>query len=58
MTSAPNPDLNPAGDGETVEATDASQGQKTGHIRWVLVIGTTLVVIGFALVWVLMGGFH
>ncbi len=46
-----NPNLNPAGDGETIEVTAASGGQKTGHIRWVLGIGTVLAIAGIAIVW-------
>ena len=49
MTNTPN--LNPAGDGETIEVTAASGGQKTGHIRWVLGIGTVLAIAGIAIVW-------
>jgi hypothetical protein len=58
MATAPNPDLNPGGDAETIDATDASQGQKTGHVRWMLIIGSALAVIGVAVVWAVMGGFH
>lgn len=42
-----DPNINPAGDGERIDAERASQGQKTGHIRWVLAIGTLLVIVGF-----------
>lgn len=48
---ANDPELNPAGDGETIEVTAASGGQKTGHIRWVLAIGTALAVGGVLAVW-------
>lgn len=48
---ANNPNSNPGGDGETIEVTAASGGQKTGHIRWVLGIGTVLAVLGFLAVW-------
>jgi hypothetical protein len=48
-----DPNLNPAGDGETIEVTAASGGQKTGHIRWVLGIGTVLAIAGMAIVWLL-----
>lgn len=48
---ANDPNLNPAGDGETIEVTAASGGQKTGHIRWVLGIGTVLAIAGIAIVW-------
>ena len=46
-----DPKLNPGGDGEAIEVTAASGGQKTGHIRWVLGIGTTFAVAGMAIVW-------
>lgn len=49
MTS--DPKLNPGGAGESIEVTAASGGQKTGHIRWVLGIGTALAVIGMLIVW-------
>jgi hypothetical protein len=52
MTS--DPKSNPGGDGEIVEATDASSGQKTGHIRWVLVIGTFLAIAGLVAVWLII----
>jgi hypothetical protein len=58
MTSEPNPQLNPAGNGERIGATDASQGQKTGHIRWVLAIGTLLAIIALAVVGITMGATH
>ena len=48
---ANDPNLNPAGDGETIEVTATSGGQKTGHIRWVLAIGTILAIAGIAIVW-------
>ena len=51
MTNDPN--LNPAGDGEAIEVTAASGGQKTGHIRWVLGIGTVLAIAGIAIVWLM-----
>ena len=44
---------NPAGSGEKITVTSASAGQKTGHIRWVLAIGTTLAIVGMLLVWTL-----
>jgi hypothetical protein len=50
---ANDPNLNPAGDGETIEVTAASGGQKTGHIRWVLGIGTTLAIAAMAAVWLM-----
>jgi hypothetical protein len=46
-----DPELNPGGDSETLEVTEASGGQKTGHIRWVLVISTALAVVGVLIVW-------
>jgi hypothetical protein len=48
-----DPKLNPGGDGESIEVTDASGGQKTGHIRWVLRIGTALAVVGVLIIWLL-----
>ena len=50
---ANDPKLNPGGDGETIEATAASAGQKTGHIRWVLGIGIALAVGAMAIVWLM-----
>jgi hypothetical protein len=50
---ANDPKLNPAGDGEVIEVTAASGGQKTGHIRWVLMIGTALAIAGVGIAWVL-----
>ncbi|WP_340645924.1 hypothetical protein [Phenylobacterium sp.] len=47
---ANDPKLNPGGDGETIRTEDASGGQKTGHIRWVLGIGTLLAIVGIAVV--------
>jgi hypothetical protein len=49
-----DPKANPAGDGETIARTAASGGQKTGHIRWVLWIGTALAVIGLLIAWFVM----
>jgi hypothetical protein len=46
-----NPNSNPGGDGETIRAAAASSGQKTGHIRWVLAIGTVLAIVGLLAVW-------
>ena len=46
-----DPELNPAGDGETISVTDASAGQKTGHIRWVLAIGTVLAIAAVMIIW-------
>jgi hypothetical protein len=50
---ANDPKLNPAGDGETIEVTAASGGQKTGHIRWVLGIGTLLAIAGLGAAWLM-----
>lgn len=47
---ANDPKLNPGGDGETIRSEAASGGQKTGHIRWVLGIGTVLAIIGILVV--------
>jgi hypothetical protein len=49
-----DPEQNPGGDGETVEVTDASGGQKTGRVRWILGIGLALAVVGLLLVWFLI----
>lgn len=40
-----NPNLNPGGDGETIEVTDARGAQKTSYMRWVLIISTSLAVV-------------
>jgi hypothetical protein len=50
---ANNPNSNPGGDGETIQATAASAGQKTGHIRWVLGIGTVLAIAGVLISWLM-----
>jgi hypothetical protein len=50
---ANDPRMNPGGDGETIHTTDASGGQKTGHIRWVLGVGTVLAIAAMVLVWML-----
>jgi hypothetical protein len=50
---ANDPNTNPGGDGETIAATSASGGQKTGHIRWVLGIGVVLAVAAMAIAWFL-----
>ena len=49
-----DPKLNPGGDGETIEVTAASGGQKTGHIRWVLAISTVLAIVAILIVWVFL----
>ena len=48
---ANDPKLNPGGDGETIEVTAASGGQKNTGLRWVLGIGTALAVIGILIAW-------
>ena len=48
---ANNSNTNPGGDGETIRTTEARAGQKTGHIRWVLAIGTILAIAGMLAVW-------
>jgi hypothetical protein len=48
---ANDPNTNPGGDGETIRVTSASSGQKTGHIRWVLGIGTVLAALGMLAMW-------
>lgn len=50
-----DPNLNPGGDGETLNATEASAGQKTGHMRWVLSIGTVLALGGMVVAWLVIG---
>jgi hypothetical protein len=42
---------NAAGDGVVTSETEASQGQKTGHIRWVLRLSVVLAVLAMAGVW-------
>jgi hypothetical protein len=49
-----DPKSNPGGEGETIGVTAASAGQKTGHIRWVLAIGTALAAVGFVVAWLLI----
>lgn len=49
-----NPKLNPGGDGETIEVTDARGAQKTGYMRWVLVISTALAVVAVVIAWFVM----
>lgn len=51
-----DPISNPGGDGETIGVTEASGGQKTGHIRWVLAIGTILAIAGLVVVWMMSSG--
>jgi len=54
MSQVPNPAANSHGDHPTLGATAASQGQKTGHMRWVLLFSTALAVAGLAAVWMVM----
>jgi hypothetical protein len=42
---------NDAGAGVVISETPASQGQKTGHIRWVLRLSVVLAVLAMAAVW-------
>ncbi len=49
-----NPKLNPGGDGETIEVTDARGAQKTGYMRWVLIISTGLAVVAVVIAWLVM----
>ena len=46
-----DPKANPGGDGESIDVTSASGGQKTGHMRWVLAVGTILAIAGVLGVW-------
>ena len=47
-----------AGDGVEKSATDASQGTKTGHIRWVLVFSVLLAVVVLGAAWLVFSGSH
>ena len=47
-----------AGDGAQKSATEASQGTKTGHIRWVLVFSLLLVVVALGAAWLSYGASH
>lgn len=49
-----DPERNPGGDGEAIEATDARGAQKTGYMRWVLIISTLLAVAAIALAGLMM----
>lgn len=40
-----------AGDAVEKTATEASGGTKTGHVRWMLVVGLVLVVIALGAAW-------
>ncbi len=35
-----------------IETEDASAGEKTGHMRWVLGIGLFLAILAMSLVWI------
>lgn len=45
-------DSQAAGDAVEKSATEASGGTKTGHVRWMLVIGLVLVVIVLGATWI------
>jgi hypothetical protein len=47
-----------AGDGVEKTATEASQGIKTGHIRWVLAASLLLVVIALGAAWMIYAASH
>lgn len=47
-----------AGDGAQKSATEASQGTKTGYMRWVLVFSLVLVVIALGAAWLVYSGSH
>ncbi len=49
-----NPNVNPGGDGETIEVTDARGAQKTGYMRWVLMISTVLGLAATMIAWFIM----
>ncbi len=40
------------GDEVHIDDTEASGGQKTGHVRWILGIGTLLGVVLLSIVWI------
>ena len=46
--------LNPGGDGENIEVTDARGAQKTGYMRWVLIISTGLAIAAIVVAWFVM----
>ncbi|HEX3406222.1 MAG TPA: hypothetical protein VHS81_03205 [Caulobacteraceae bacterium] len=48
----------PAGDAVDKSATDASQGTKTGHIRWVLVFSLLLAVVVLGAAWLVYSSSH
>jgi hypothetical protein len=39
------------GSGVELGTISARQGETTGRMRWVLAISTSLVIVGFAVVW-------
>jgi hypothetical protein len=47
-----------AGDGAEKTATEASQGAKTGYMRWVLVFSLLLVVVALGGAWLIYSGSH
>ena len=47
-----------AGDGAQKSATEASQGAKTGRIRWVLVFSLLLVVVALGATWLTYSASH
>lgn len=49
-----DPEANPGGDGETIQATDARGAQKTGHMRWVLGVSTVLAALAVIGAWLAM----
>ena len=40
--------------GETIEVTDARGAQKTGYMRWVLIISTGLAIAAIVVAWFVM----
>jgi hypothetical protein len=54
----PAADGKQAGDGVEKSATEASQGIKTGYMRWVLVISLLLVVIVLGAAWLVYSSSH
>ncbi|MGB7408134.1 MAG: hypothetical protein WA908_06470 [Pontixanthobacter sp.] len=40
------------GDEVHIDDTEASGGQKTGHVRWILGIGTLLAIVLLSIVWI------
>jgi hypothetical protein len=54
----PRPLGTQAGDGAHKTATQASQGTKTGYMRWVLVFSLMLVVIAMGGAWMVYSASH